>query len=220
VVKIPGYSKSSGASLVSTDDGFELNQNRQDSSKPYSSLDQYVRLAKDISAVQNAQESLVKDFDKTKESLVKDFDKTKESLVKDFDKTKEEVKLEIKTVKDEIKSVQIKSVEMLGVFVSLFTFVSLDFSVLKNSVSLGTSVSLILIAAGLLLSFLLIMHFILFQESDTKFFSKTFLLWIVIVFLISFGVFFLKVSLAKYDNSWSTNTQNNFNLEISNGSKK
>ena len=209
MVKIPGYSKSSGASLVSTDDGFELNQNRQDSSKPYSSLDQYVRLAKDISAVQNAQESLVKDFDKTKESLVKD-----------FDKTKEEVKLEIKTVKDEIKSVQIKSVEMLGVFVSLFTFVSLDFSVLKNSVSLGTSVSLILIAAGLLLSFLLIMHFILFQESDTKFFSKTFLLWIVIVFLISFGVFFLKVSLAKYDNSWSTNTQNNFNLEISNGSKK
>lgn len=207
MVEIPGYSKSSGASLVSTDDDFELNQNRQDSSKTY--FDQYARLVKDVSAVQNAQESLVKDFDKTKESLVKD-----------FDKTIEEVKLEIKTVKDEIRSVQIKSVEMLGVFVALFTFVSLDFSVLKSSVSLGTSVSLILIAAGLLLSFLLIMHFILFQESDTKFFSKTFLLWIVIVFLISFGVFFLKVSLAKYDNSWNMDTQNNFNLEISNGSKE
>lgn len=132
----------------------------------------------------------------------------------------ENTKTEIQKIKEKTESMQIKSIEMLGVFVALFTFVSLDFSILKSSVSLGVSVSLILIAGGLLLSFLLLMHFILFQELGMKFFSKAYLLWLIIISLIASGIFFLNTSLKKYEDAIGINNQNNLNLQISNEIKK
>lgn len=174
-----------------------------------------------------AQASLAQDLKNFKEESEKEMGKVRNEWTKskevstkvrdEWTKFKKQSKKEMRKVRDEVKSIQIKSVEMLGVFVALFTFVSLDFSVLKSSVSLGISVALILVAAGLLLSFLLTMHFILFQESETKFFSKTYLLWIVIIILISAGIFFLD----KYGDTGDANSnQSNFKLEISNEIKK
>ncbi len=128
----------------------------------------------------------------------KKYDEDTKRYQDNFKKLEKNTAKKINNLQDEIRSIQIKSVEMLGVFVALFTFVSLDFSILKSSVNLGVSVSLILVAGGLLLTFLLLMQYMLFEKIESHFFSRTSLIWFIIISLLTTGIYFLKISLENY----------------------
>lgn len=131
------------------------------------------------------------------------------------DKIKNSIETEQKKVTEQTEKIirdgQIKLVEMLGIFVSLFTFISLDFSLLKGNINLGVSVSLILIAGGMLLAFLLVMHYILFQEENKSFFAKTYIIWLISVTLLGGGGLLLGKSI---DNK-ITNSDDNLNINAS-----
>lgn len=115
------------------------------------------------------------------------------------------------------KELQTKTIEMLAVFVALFTFVSLDFSLLKNSINLGVSVSLILIAGGLLFAFVLLTHLVLSPRESKK--NDNWNWWLLVFSLISTGIIFLGISL-KIGQIGEEVKSNSINLEVNNKFKK
>lgn len=115
-------------------------------------------------------------------------------------------------IREKTERIQMKSVEMLGVFVALFTFISVDFSFLKDSRNFEASVSFILIAGGLLLAFLLVMDMMLFpnlERGTSKekivsgwriLFEKRLLIFLSIISLLGFGLWYLERSIEKEKN--------------------
>lgn len=117
-------------------------------------------------------------------------EKTKQQLENFQTETVKELKRRLQEENSrDINELKTKVVELLAVFVALFTFVSLDFSLLKAGVHIWVSAALILIAGGLLLSFLLVMHYILRDKDANK--EKPFTIWILALVLISFGILML-----------------------------
>ena len=97
--------------------------------------------------------------------------------------------LEVKTDK-EFKKFQVDYIQTLGIFVALFTFVSIEFQIFRsfNSWMAGASLSLILL--GSLLFFLVIMSFILNSHP----FKIIIILLIIASLLIIGGIYFFSKS--------------------------
>ena len=75
------------------------------------------------------------------------------------DETDRVKKLEERTerISDDFRSLNTKNIETLGIFVALFTFVSVDFQILRGG-DLDTAISILLLSAGILMAFVLILH--------------------------------------------------------------
>jgi len=99
-------------------------------------------------------------------------------------KTNKEIKLLKKEVK-EVKRNSIKIIEILGIFVALFTFVSVDIQILRNISSLNNAVFFVLLMFFCLIGFVFFLHIVL----NNQFKIINFLILIGLLFAIM--IFFI-----------------------------
>lgn len=110
-----------------------------------------------------------------------------------FQKQKEGIEEELKNQKADLKElrketsdIKQKSIEMLGIFVAVFTFISIDFQILKTVTNTVSGLGLILVSAGLLLLFPLAVSYIL--DPKNKSFKKLQPLPKLVIWLVSLGM--------------------------------
>jgi hypothetical protein len=126
--------------------------------------------------IQNQRSLLETNFQKT-EKKFNDLNVKLEGNYKNvetlIETQKQEINETLKNYKSDfdkkIDKDKFKVVELLGIFVALFTFVSVDFQLFKSeSVSFTIALSLVLITAGILLIFILTLEVILNPEKDAN----------------------------------------------------
>ena len=82
---------------------------------------------------------------------------------------------------------QIKSIEVLAIFVAIFTFISIDMQVFKSDISVLSAMGISLITLGSLLLFILVLRWIINRtEFKKSFFIISIILIIVGIFSVSF----------------------------------
>lgn len=86
-----------------------------------------------------------------------------ESLEKQTSKIEEK----IDRFDEKIKDSNLKTIETLGIFVALFTFISLETQILRSGISFVTAIGFSLIMLGGLLVFLSALHFFVSEENNT-----------------------------------------------------
>ncbi len=79
-----------------------------------------------------------------------------------------------------------KNIETLGLFVALFTFISIEFTLFREITNFSAAVSISLIAAGLLIFFVLILHLIIISSGNNT--SKWIKAFYVGMFLAAVGL--------------------------------
>lgn len=128
--------------------------------------------------------------------------------------TKEKMEVAIKElpaelqeyVRGEIDKDRIKQTEILGVFVALFTFVSVNFQLFSNISNLGVAIFFMLVSFFCLSGFVLLMNFLLGKEvvRPKLIVPQPWLtiLYILFILLMLFGIFICpKIELqTKYNN--------------------
>lgn len=128
--------------------------------------------------------------------LQKDFDSKLEESGKKVDSQNKQLgeKIEIATGKlnEKIRNASSKGIETLGIFVALFTFISLSFGLLKESGNYYLAVALLLVAGGILIGIILLLDLIL---SPLKINLKNSSFFILACLLIYFGNLRLEQSL-------------------------
>ncbi len=121
-------------------------------------------------------------------------------IEEDFKKKSEKIKDEIKTSEDrlnkKIDDSKLKIIETLGIFVALFTFVSIDFQVFrayKNPWSIG---GLILILLGSLTMFLILLDYLIINSYANNKIKKKIQseLWLVNIVFLVIGFFLFIIS--------------------------
>lgn len=86
-----------------------------------------------------------------------------------------------------------KNIETLGLFVALFTFISVEFSLFRTITDFSAAVSISFIAAGLLIFFVLILHLVIISSgNNTSWFIKGFyvFLFLIAIILVYSGINF------------------------------
>ncbi len=98
-----------------------------------------------------------------------------------------------------------KNIEALGLFVALFTFISIEFSLFREITNFSAAVSITLIAAALLLLFVLSLHLIIISSGNNSswwiraFYISLFLVVIALLLIgINFNNYFKKDYTIKY----------------------
>ncbi len=101
------------------------------------------------------------------------------------------IKAQIDPIKDELSEYKAKIIEVLGIFVALFTFISIDFQIFKENISIISAIGVSLVTLGALSFFILLLFFSLNFRSDTTKQNKTFFvsLFLLSVLFIIGGVF-------------------------------
>lgn len=174
------------------------------------------RIIKDITENQKEIEAMKALWSEAKDDLEKQQASYIQDTKNDLDIFKNEVKNEVKNgIKIEIAETKVKVIETLGVFVALFTFVSLDFTLLKGDVNPLVSVALILVAGGLLLAFILTMHYILTSEKATR--GKPFAIWLLSLILLAAGIGILYS--AKTKTPFPTSDKSDIDIHVNNNLK-
>ncbi|MFA6100287.1 MAG: hypothetical protein WC750_05490 [Patescibacteria group bacterium] len=88
---------------------------------------------------------------------VENFKEKQKSLDEEYKKLREEVS----SWEQKLDENKLKIVELLGIFVALFTFVSLDFGLFKDPPKWHDAFSLVLTTAGILIGFILTLELII-----------------------------------------------------------
>lgn len=109
------------------------------------------------------------------------------NLRKEFDKNKKSIRKEIKKV----RSYHLKIIETLGIFVALFTFISVEFQILRGIDNLDQAILLSLILLGSLGMFLSLLSYCI----GRFFYENSFRLT---VFLVSIIILILGIFMAEY----------------------
>lgn len=102
-------------------------------------------------------------------------------------------KKEINDLKKEVTEFKIKTIEILAIFVALFTFVSVDIQIFKSEISFLSATGTSLITLGALLFFISILHLLLdYSQNYLKQNKNIFISIVVIsVILIAVGIYFI-----------------------------
>jgi len=87
-----------------------------------------------------------------------------------------------------VKGQTLHSIEALGIFVALFTFISVDIQIFKSELSLSAATGLVLIILGALLLFIVCLHILLYQNYKQV---QVLILGLVSLGLLGFGTFFI-----------------------------
>ncbi len=118
------------------------------------------------------------------------FDQTNEKIKiqkEDFEKNIKDLKSEINTVKDDAKNEAVKqsqkSIEVIGIFSALLSFIIVDVNIIKSAETLFSALVLILSTAIILFLFAVLIH-ILFSPEDKIKLSKL-VVWFPIIALIT-----------------------------------
>lgn len=112
--------------------------------------------------------------------------------------------------KDEIKSSN-RNIEILAVFVTLFTFISIETQILRSGISFITAVGFSLIILGGLLFFIFSLNFFIKNERTWTDFGQYFILLIVSLVVLGSGLFLVyegdKSFLANFDDKYYKKTE-------------
>lgn len=92
--------------------------------------------------------------------------------------------------KDEIKSSN-RNIEILAVFVTLFTFISIETQILRSGISFITAVGFSLVILGGLLFFLFSLNFFIEKEKKWLDFGQYIVLLIMSFAILGLGLFFI-----------------------------
>jgi len=97
--------------------------------------------------------------------------------------------IDLKTTELEkkIESSKLSVIETLGIFVALFTFISIDIQIIKSTYNLLSLVGFILITLGSLLFFIVTLHSIV-TSSDKKNWVKIFASFVFTIILLGVGI--------------------------------
>lgn len=103
------------------------------------------------------------------------------------------LKTDIAETKRMIEQSKDKNIEALGLFVALFTFISIEFSLFREIKDFNAAVSITLIVAGLLIFFVLILHLVIISSgNNTSKWVKFFYIFLfsAVIALILLGINF------------------------------
>jgi hypothetical protein len=96
----------------------------------------------------------------------------------------------VRAVEGKLDDSKTQLIETLGLFVALFTFISVEFSLFKEIKVFSAVISLTLVVAGLLLFFVMLLHLMLKLEKNWTSLLVYMLLTIVMGGLIYYGINF------------------------------
>lgn len=124
-----------------------------------------------------------------------------EALALHLEKFRESIK---KDIQKEVKEIQVRYTEILAVFVALFTFVSIEFQLIKtfNYIEFIFFSSFF---AGLLIFFTLALHIIIYNKINKK---------ALIIILIMMACFTISAAISEYRHRDIRNSQQSRNLDI------
>lgn len=120
-------------------------------------------------------------------------------LEKKIEKTAKETKIQIDKelldVRQKIDESKSRIVETLGLFVALFTFLSLQVQIFKDERDVDQVLGLVLITGGLIAFFVLILDIMIKNKDDAKGFLRTrfFLLLAISLLLVGAGILIMKL---------------------------
>lgn len=124
--------------------------------------------------------------------------------------------------KKNVNDTKLQYIETLGVFVAVFTFISVDFQILRTAQHPLDLIGLILISAGLLILFPLLIHYIVSaSKRPDKIFKQLFITSILCIILGTLSVIlrlFLVPSLL-HDDTTKFDINLNTNSRFENGTK-
>ncbi|MDP2671650.1 MAG: hypothetical protein Q8P13_04315 [bacterium] len=126
------------------------------------------------------------EFSKTLQNEVKTLSDKQNDILKEFNSQEDRVK----KVEDKLDENRTQLIETLGLFVALFTFISIEFSLFKQVTVFSAAVSLTLISAGLLTFFVLLLHVVLRTGKNAGSIVIYIVLTLLIIGLIFFGINF------------------------------
>jgi hypothetical protein len=121
-------------------------------------------------------------------------------------------------VEDKIDENRTKLVETLGLFIALFTFISVEFSIFQRITTISQVLSLTFILAGLLILFVLVLDLVMRSSigseniTPIKYFGRLFILTIILIVIGILIAFFIPTSIDKKiikDKSDALNETNN-----------
>lgn len=134
------------------------------------------------------------EYEKFKNDLKNEVDKARKKIPKQIEKAIEDegidekidknIRKKVEKLDQKIENSSLRMVEVLGIFVALFTFISIDVQIFKGSISIFSATGFSLIVLGSLLSFVFTLH--LFLNDNKKY------IWLLLIFsvlLISAGIF-------------------------------
>lgn len=109
--------------------------------------------------------------------------------------TKTRIDKELEVVRQKIDESKTRVVETLGLFVALFTFLSLQVQIFKDERNIDQIIGLVLITGGLITFFVLVLDIMIKNKDDAKGLLKTrfFLLLIVSLLLVAAGILIMKL---------------------------
>lgn len=101
------------------------------------------------------------------------------------------IKAQIDPLKKELGDYKAKIIEVLGVFVALFTFISIDFQIFKENTSVLSAVGISLVTLGSLSFFILLLFVGLNHQNDTQNKNRNYFLFLFVISIvfISGGIF-------------------------------
>jgi len=88
----------------------------------------------------------------------------------------------LEELRKRVDDLQVKSIEILGLFMSLFTFISIDIQVLSSLDSVGVAVLFMIVLLVCMLIFLWVLHIMLHKDGLTKIYRqirKIHIKWVV-----------------------------------------
>ncbi len=121
----------------------------------------------------------------------------------DFEKLGKKMKdleIQIEDVKREIDKSKISFIEFCGIFVAIFTFISVDVQILKTISNMHQLMGFVFIFAALLMGFILILDYLINNERNIQ---KFIIITISLVIFIVIGLFSIFAS-----KNTSNNTEN------------
>lgn len=95
----------------------------------------------------------------------------------------------IKDLENKINEAQSNTIQQLGIFVAFFTFISIEFQLGKSGFDFNKFWSFTAYFAGVLLTFILVMHIILNRILE---WGRIIAAVILVVFLVSLSILFLQ----------------------------
>jgi hypothetical protein len=84
-----------------------------------------------------------------------------------------------------------RNIEILAVFVTLFTFISIETQILRSGISFITAIGFSLLMLGSLIFFIFSLHFLIRSEKVLSEYVQFFLLLVIALLIIATGLFFV-----------------------------
>jgi heme/copper-type cytochrome/quinol oxidase subunit 4 len=128
---------------------------------------------------------------KDKDEAIMDFFVGYSAKIKEIEKNFQEIEKNLLAKEIEEKKSSNRNIEILAIFVTLFTFISIDTQILRSGISFVSAVGFSLIILGALLFFIFSLNFFITNEKKWENYFQYFLLLIIPIVMIGVGLSFI-----------------------------